>query len=106
MLSPDTATCWSQFAYRTLSRIHRVGDQFEIDMRDVRQLPSKSIDGQFYLKIQSPRTVDWKVQGGRIQTLESPTASIQFFCIKPDAFVDTVLLSPDTSTMAEQPADL
>jgi hypothetical protein len=103
MLSPDTATGWSQFVYRTLGRIRRVGDKFKIDIRDVRKVLPKSIKKQFYLKIQTPLPVDWQIQGGRIQALETSNESIQFFCLKPDEGVDTIVLSPGTFHERGQP---
>jgi hypothetical protein len=102
MLSPDTATCWSQFAYRSLSRIRVVGDRFEIDISDVRQLPPKSIENQFYVKIQSPRPVDWQIRGGHIRLLETQAEAFKLFCITPDDIVDTIVIAPDISLERRQ----
>jgi hypothetical protein len=66
-------------------------------------LPPKSIMKEVYLKIQTPLRVDWQIQGGRIQTLDSPSDSIQFFCLKPDDPADTIVLSPTPSNERGQP---
>jgi hypothetical protein len=94
MFAPDTAACWSQFAYRTLSRIRFAGDRFEIDIRDVRQLPAKSIGKQFYVKIRSPRPADWQIRGGHIQAMKMQNESIQLLSIRPGDITDTIVLTP------------
>ncbi len=94
MLSPDTATCWSQFAYRTLSRIRRSENRFEIDIRELRRLPEKTIHPFFLVNVRSPQPIVWRIVGGRMSALATPDDGIHQFSIRPDEGADIIRLAP------------
>ena len=100
MLSPDTATCWSQFAYRSLSRIRQTGDGMEIDIRALHEIPKKILKKQFFIKIAHSKPVRWLVFGGQIGGVQNQTATIKVVTIRPDDTVDTIRLMP----VGESPA--
>ena len=66
MLAPDMATCISQFAYRTFSRIHRSDESITIDLRDLQKLPARSVLPAITIHIQCQQAVTWRIEGGRM----------------------------------------
>ena len=95
MLAPDTATCWTQFAYRTLSQIQQTGDGFTVDVRLLQDLPPSTLKENVFLKIShSGGSVWWQVDGGRISGLENQSDTVQLLSVRPDSGVDTIRLTP------------
>ena len=94
MLAPDTATCWSQFAYRHLTRIRPADHGFAIELKELRKLPQETWQRQFFIHAASSGPVRWRVDGGRIVDAQYPAADIQRIAIRPDNAFDTVFLSP------------
>ena len=101
MLSPDTATCWSQFVYRSLSRIRQTDDGVAIDLRELRDVPQKTLKTQFFIKVAHLKPVRWRIHGGQIGRVQNQSATIQLLTIRPDATVDIIRLMP----VGESPAD-
>jgi hypothetical protein len=100
MLSPDTATCWSQFVYRSLSRIRQAGNGIAIDIRALHEIPKKILKKQFLIKVAHATPVHWRVHGGRVGGVQNQTATLQLLTIVPDDDVDTICLEP----IGESPA--
>ncbi len=65
MAAPDTAACWSQFAYHSLATIRPLGEGVEVD---VGQVPDCSgILSDFFLKIRDERHRSWQIDNGRME---------------------------------------
>jgi len=95
MLAPDTATCWTQFAYRTLSQIRQTGDGITIDIGPLQDLPQRTLKGHFLLKIShSGGPIGWQVDGGRIGELQNQSDTVWLLSIRPDSGVDMIRLTP------------
>ena len=93
-LAKDTTTCWSQFAYRTLSPIRRSGQAFGIDLSQLRRLPQKAIQPFFYLNVRSRKPMRWQIEGGKMETRKNPHKTVQSFTIRPDEGRDEIRLTP------------
>ncbi|BBO83664.1 hypothetical protein DSCO28_42300 [Desulfosarcina ovata subsp. sediminis] len=94
MLAPDTATCWSQFSYRTLARVRPVDDRLEIDISALRQLPPQTIQPVFYIRIQHPQSLAWRIAGGQLQPVENQDGKRNLLAVRPDDHTDIVRLTP------------
>ena len=66
LLAPDTATCWAQFAYQTLSEMEPAERGVAIDLSSVRALPEAPIGDTFIAKVEAPASVGWTVRGGTL----------------------------------------
>jgi hypothetical protein len=66
LLAPDTAACWTQFAYRALSKMERRDRGVQIDTSSVGALPSAPIGEAFTVKVEAPESVTWAVKGGSL----------------------------------------
>ena len=94
MLSPDSATCWSQFAYRHLSQVRCDDDGFEIDVRSLRKLPPNTMNKALLVKVRHPAAVRWSIHGGKIGAAAKQSAAIHSLSIMPDDNVDKIRLAP------------
>ena len=95
MLSPDTATCWTQFAYRTLGRIQQSTDNIVVDTHALHEIPETTLKKRFFLRIAHGRgPVRWEVDGGRILSIQNQADAVQLFSIRPDPGFKTIRLTP------------
>jgi hypothetical protein len=81
MAAPDTAACWSQFAYHSLATLRPQDEGVEID---VSQVPNLSgIAPEFFLKIRDEQNRAWQIRNGRMEIIEQDgpvsLARIEFF---------------------------
>ena len=101
MLSPDTATCWTQFAYRTLSQIRQTYNGITVDIRPLRRLPENTLKKHFFLKIaHSGRPFRWQINGGRILGIENQSDTVQLLTIRPDPGAGHLRLTPNGQSPA------
>ncbi len=105
MLSPDTATCWTQFAYRCLSRIQQTAQgSISVDTRALQELPQSTLKERFFLKIaHSGGPLQWKIDGGRISKIQNQTDTIQLLSIRPDPDFGIIGLTPIRVSAEELP---
>lgn len=68
MAAPDTAACWSQFAYHSLATIRPRGAGVEIDIAQVAEC--SGILPELYLKIRDEQHRDWQIRNGRMELIE------------------------------------
>jgi hypothetical protein len=95
MLAPDTATCWTQFAYHTLSQIRQTGDGIAVDLRHLRELPQQALNNHFFFKIaRSGEPAWWRVDGGQIMEMQNQSDNVKLITIRPDPGVDIIRLTP------------
>ena len=100
MLAPDTATCWTQFAYRAMSRIATGAGQVTIDMRPLRRIPQKTLKKTFFIRVVGAGSIRWRSHGGRIERCRGQSAAVQLLTLRPDDDADAIRLTPDGQSPA------
>ena len=94
MLAPDTASCWTQFAYRELAVITPFENGFQIDMKKIAELPPKAITNHVTLHIKETDIASWEIRNG---TLLSSNRSETFHTLKiqPEKHAHTLIVRPN-----------
>lgn len=94
MLAQDTATCISQFAYRTFSHIHLSAEAIVIDLRKLEQLPAGLLLPVFNANVFSHSPVTWQIHGGRITHRQSPCETVQTLTLRIHDGSNIIRLTP------------
>jgi len=70
MLAPDTASCWTQLAYRALTRVRQDRNCVRLDIRAVRELGVENLLDWFTVKVEGPGTLNFSATGADIVSRE------------------------------------
>lgn len=89
MLAPDTATCWTQFAYHTLAKVLPVKDGFEIKIGEIGRLPESALQRHFFVK--APAELSWRILGGTLLSSRR-SGSARLMKIRPSKGSETIHL--------------
>jgi hypothetical protein len=98
MLAPDTASCWTQFAYHTLAKVTPVKDGFEVRIGKIKHLPESALQRHFFVK--APEEFSWRIRGGTLLSSQR-CGSARLMKIRPSKRSEMIHLLPEAGRHRE-----
>jgi hypothetical protein len=95
-LAPDTAACWTQYAYCSLAKVRLHGPGLEIDARRLPDLDTLS--GPLYLKVRDQKDRPWQAWGGKIVSCQEQDDGTTLLAIRPHKGEKLFYVSPRSDT--------